>query len=168
MRRIRSTSLLLCVAVAASVLSSQAAAAGPEFGTGRCSSVITLRTLHIEAVPSKKTVRPGESFKVDVTVTRPAHEDPLGQGIEFEPPVSVPAEGVTVWIAVWVGEYTYFWDVGVTDENGKDTLTLDVPADSEHGWALAAAVARYWVNQSCPDILEEGDTYYPKFVKVVP
>ena len=166
MGRMWFTGVLGVISLVASLAPTHVAAARPE--ASGCSSVITLRTLHIEAVPSKKKVHPGDKFTVKVTVTRPAHEDPLGQGIEFEPPVSVPAAGVNVGLSVYVGEWTYFWDVGVTDEDGKETLDLEVPPHSELGWGLAVASARYWVNQTCPDIMEEGYSYYPKFVKVVP
>ena len=131
-------------------------------------AVLVLRTLHIEAVPAKTKVKPGEKVPVEVTVTRPAHEDPADQGIEFEPPASVPAEGVTVGLSVYVGDRTYFWQIGLSDAEGKDTLMLTVPKDSEHGWAIAMASARHWIKNDCPDILEDGYTTYPEFVKVVP
>jgi hypothetical protein len=168
MDRARLGGLLLVPALVAGLLSAPATAA-PQ-GSSACSSaVLVLESLHIEAVPSKENVRPGDTFTVDVTVTRPAHRDPLDQGIEWgEPPVSVPAENVIVGLSVWVGDYTYFWQMGKTDENGKDTLKLRVPENSEHGWAIAMASAYYWQKQDCPDIKEEGFTPYPEFVKVVP
>jgi len=138
-------------------------------GAGGCSaSVIELRTLHVEAKTMKKKVSRGERFDVRITVTRPAHEDPLGEGIEFEPPVSVPAADVTVWMTIYVGKWTYFWDIGKTDDEGRATLTLRPPRDSELGWGLAYIYAENWVNQQCPDMKEEGDRVYPNFVKVVP
>ena len=168
MSRIRLGGLLLAPALVATLLSPAVAAPERRSAAACSAAVLVLRTLHIEAVPSKKKVQPGESFTVDVTVTRPAHEDPIGQGIEFEPPASVPAENVTVGLSVYVGERTYFWQIGLTDAEGKDTLKLKVPASSEHGTALAVASARYWVKNDCPDILEDGYSYYPDFVKVGP
>lgn len=170
MTRTRLSGLLVTPVLIAALLSGPATALANQASPGAACSppVLVLRTLHIEAVPSKKQVRPGEKFTVDVTVTRPAHEDPLGQGIEFEPPASVPAEGVTVGLSVYLGERTYFWQVGLTDEDGKDTLPLTVPETSERGWALAIASARHWIKSDCPDILEEGYSHYPKFVKVGP
>ena len=101
-----------------------------------------------------------------MVVTRPAHEDPVGQGIEFTPPTSVPAEGVTVGASIWVGDRTYFWQIGLTDENGEDTLTLKVPKNAETGEALASFSARYWIKNDCPDILEDGYRNYVPFVTV--
>ena len=136
-------------------------------GDAACSSaVLVLRSLHVTATPSKKTVKPGEKFTVDVTVTRPAHEDPAGNGMTFDPPASVPAEDVTVGLSVWVGDRTYFWQIGLTDAEGKDTLRLKVPANAEGGEALASASARHWIKNDCPDILEDGYTNYLSFVTV--
>jgi hypothetical protein len=128
--------------------------------------VLVLRSLHVTAVPSKTTLKPGEKFTVDVTVTRPAKEDPLGNGVAFEPPATLPAEDVTVGLSIWVGERTYFWQIGLTDAEGKDTLRLKVPANAEAGQALASASARHWIKNDCPDILEDGYTNYLNFVTV--
>ena len=129
---------------------------------------VRLKTLHVEAHPSKKKVHRGEKFKVHVTVTRPAHEDPLGNGIEFEPPMSFPAADIPVGITIFVGEHTYFWGAGTTDENGEATLDTKVPGNSEYGWAFAVATAKKYQWQVCPELVEEGYTNYIDFVKVVP
>jgi len=136
-------------------------------GDSACASaVLVLRSLHVEAHPSKMVVRPGQKFTVHVKVTRPAHEDPAGEGIEFTPPTSAPAEDVTVGLSIWVGDRTYFWQVGMTDANGEDTLTLKVPRNAEAGPALASASGRRWIKNDCPDILEDGYTNYMHFVTV--
>ena len=157
------------VALLGSLLAAPASAGTSGGAETACSSAaLVLRTLHVEATPSKTKVRPGDKFTVDVTVTRPAHEDPMGQGLEFEPPASLPAEGVTVGLSVWVGERTYFLQIGMTDANGKDTLKLKVPANAESGKALASASARNWIKSDCPDILEDGYTNYLNFVTILP
>ena len=166
-RLLHSAALSIAVALLATFLAAPIASATPTTGSNACSSaVLVLRTLHVEAVPSKKVLKPGDTFSVDVTVTRPAREDPVGQGIEFESPVSVPAEGVTVGLSVWVGERTYFWQVGMTDAEGKETLKLKVPANAELGEALASVSARHWIKNDCPDILEDGYTNYAPFVTI--
>lgn len=135
-------------------------------GTACSSAVLVLRSLNVTAVPSKKTLKPGEKFTVDFTVTRPAGEDPVGNGVTFDPPASVPAENVTVGLSIWVGDRTYFWQIGLTDAEGKDTLPLKVPANAEGGKALASASARRWIKSDCPDILEDGYTNYVDFVTI--
>ena len=155
--------LLAALTMLASIFVATPAASATGCGGG----VLVLRSLHVVAEPSKTKVKPGEKFTVDITVTRPAHEDPVGQGLEFEPPASVPAEGVTVGLSVWVGERTYFWQVGLTDAEGKNTMTLRVPKNAEAGKALASASARHWIKNDCPDILEDGYTNYLNFVTVI-
>jgi hypothetical protein len=160
---------LAAVALMGSLLAAPAAAGSSGSADAACSSaVLVLRSLHVVATPSKTKVKPGDKFTVNVTVTRPAHEDPVGQGLEFEPPASLPAEGVTVGLSVWVGERTYFWQVGMTDANGESVLKLKVPASAEAGKALASASARHWVKSDCPDILEDGYTNYLDFVTILP
>ena len=157
------------VALMGSLLAAPASA-GTSGGTrAACSSaVLVLRTFNVVAVPSKKKLKPGDKFTVEVTVTRPAKEDPVGQGLEFEPPTSLPAEGVTVGLSVWVGERTYFWQVGMTDAEGKSILKVKVPANAEAGKALASASARHWIKSDCPDILEDGYTNDLDFVTILP
>jgi hypothetical protein len=171
MARIKLKKLFAPLVALALVGSLQAAPASAgtsgESNQAACSAaVLVLRTLHVVATPSKTKLKPGDKFTVDVTVTRPAHEDPVGQGIEFDPPQSLPAEGVTVGLSVWVGDRTYFWQVGLTDAEGKSSLRLKVPGNAEAGKALASASARHWIKNDCPDILEDGYTNYLDFVTV--
>jgi hypothetical protein len=169
MARSKLTKLIAPVAALAlmgSLLAAPASATASKEGGACSAAVLVLRSLYVTAVPSKKTVKPGEKFTVDVTVTRPAHEDPVGNGMSFEPPTSLPAEDITVGLSIWVGERTYFWQIGLTDAEGKDTLNLKVPANAEGGKALASASARHWIKSDCPDILEDGYTNYVNFVTV--
>lgn len=164
---LRPTALAALIGLVATFAVLPPATASTRRSQAGCSaSVLVLRALNVEATTSKKVVKPGDRFTVDVKVTRPAHEDPLGQGIEFTPPASVPAENVTLGISVWVGKRTYFWQVGISDANGEDTLTLKVPANAETGEALASVSARRWIKQDCPDILEDGYATYSPFVVV--
>lgn len=135
-------------------------------GEGCSGAMLVLRTYHVDAKPSKKVIAPGEKLTVDVTVTRPAHEDPAGQNIAFDPPVSAPAENVTVGISIWVGDRTYLWSVGVSDTDGTETLALKVPANAEEGEALASVSGRRYLKDDCPEILEDGYTTYGSFVTV--
>jgi hypothetical protein len=166
---VRPLRLLLATSLVAALVAVPASTSAADTRKAACSAaVLVLRSLHIEVVPSKSVVRPGERFTAEATVTRPAHEDPAGNGITFEPPASTPAEDVTVGLSVYVGERTYFWQVGLTDAQGKDTLKLKVPNNSELGTAYAMASARHWIKSDCPDILEEGYATYPEFVRIVP
>ena len=165
-RCLRTPALAAALALIGSVMLTPGASASSASTPGCSSAVLVLRSLHVEAKPSKKVVKPGDKFSVEVSVTRPAHEDPAGEGIEFTPPASVPAEDVTIGISIWVGERTYFWQVGVSDANGEETLQLKVPGNAETGEALASVSGRRWIKNDCPDILEDGYTNYAPFVTV--
>ncbi len=141
-------------------------AAGASAAPAACgsSAATTLRTFHIVAEPHKKTYRLGDVVKVDLKVTRPAHEDPVDAGVEFEPPVSVPAEDVDVSVGLYVGGH-YLYGVGVTDANGEETISIKLTA-SQPGWVRADIAGRQFYNRGgCPDIEEEGYVSYPKFFK---
>ena len=130
------------------------------------SDVLVLRDLWVEGKPSTTTIRPGQTFTVLLTVTRPAHEDPLDQGIAIDPPASVPAEGIDVGISVWAGKRTYFWNTGTSDANGEVELKLTAPKNAELGTARSVLFAQHWINQSCPDVLENGFNDYAKFLTI--
>lgn len=136
---------------------------------GRCrgkSNVLVLRDFWVEATPSTKVVHPGQTFTVKITVSRPAHEDPADQGQQIDPPASVPAEGVDVGVSIWAGKKTYFWNTGVSDSNGEAVMKLTAPKDAEAGPARSVLFAQHWINQSCPDILENGFSDYSNFLTI--
>ena len=164
-------SLLVPAAAHAADVTSTASAAGPapcRAAAGLGGSVLTLKSFYVTAKPAKKVVSPGDKVKVKIKVTRPAHEDPFDQDIQLEPPVSTPEKDVSVGVAVWVGKYTYFWNMGITDENGEETFTLRIPEDSELGNAYAVASAEKWLKRDCPDIVERGFHEYENFLTIVP
>lgn len=143
-------------------------AAGATAAPAACgsSAATTLRTFHIVAKAQKKTYRLGDLVKVDVKVTRPAHEDPVDAGIALEPPVSMPAEDVNVSVGLYVGDH-YLYGIGVTDAEGKDTISIKLSAP-QAGWVRADVAARQFYNRGgCPDIEEEGYVSYPRFFKAI-
>src|SRR5918999_3760457 len=64
---------------------------------------VSLKTFHVVLTTPKKVYDVDDVVPVQVDVTRPAHEDPLGQDQQIDPPTSQPAEGVTVGIGLQVG-----------------------------------------------------------------
>lgn len=157
------TAALLAAALPASTArAAQAACSGRSANGGM---VTRLRTFHVVAKPLRKTYRSGSVAKVEVTVTRPAHEDPLGNNIEFEPPTSLAAEGVNVSVGLYRGIF-YMYGVGVTDSEGKAILKVKLHPNAPAGNVIGEAGARAYYNRGgCPDIEEEGFAYYPKFFK---
>jgi hypothetical protein len=161
----RTVACLLAVGLVAGLLAGPTASAGAAPCRGK-SEVLVLRDFWVEAKPSTTTVKPGQAFTATVTVSRPAHEDPLDQGQQIDPPASVPAEGVNVGISIWSGKSTYFWATGVSDANGQAVMKLKTPKNAEAGPARSVLFAQHWINQSCPDVLENGFNDYSKFLTI--
>ena len=137
----------------------------------RCSSKPTrIHAFHVEAVWTKKVYRRSEKAVVTVTVTRPAHTDPLGEGIPLpiSPPTSVPEEGVAVTTALMTAAWPPPYGAGTTDAAGQVTLKIplkDVPT----GPLDVSNYASKWTNQNgCPDIEEWGWLYESPALTVAP
>jgi hypothetical protein len=82
--------------------------------------------------------------------------------------MSTPEKDVRVGISLWTGERTYFYAMGMSDENGEEILKIRVPKNAEPGKAYASVSAQKWLKQDCPDILEYGFREYPDYVVVAP
>ena len=88
-----------------------------------------------EIKAEKKTYSRGQVALINVTVVRPANEDPLRLGLTFDPPATVPAADVNVGVGLSIGR-TYHPGYSVTKDNGKATIRIRIPK-----WAPAPAVA---------------------------
>ncbi|MDP9067061.1 MAG: hypothetical protein M3N53_01780 [Actinomycetota bacterium] len=153
---------LLAIALSAALLPATGGTAAAASCGGSTATVF--RTFYVTAKPHKKTYPLGDVVKVDITVTRPAHEDPVGAGVTFEPPASLPAADVDVSVGLYLGN-NYLYGLGVTDSNGEATVSIKLNA-SQTGWVLGEIAAREFYNRGgCPDIEEEGYVSYPKFFK---
>jgi hypothetical protein len=171
--------------LAVSMVAGALVAAAPSSPAGACSSsnvqilkqgirsarsgsneTVALRTLHIEAKVPKKVYKVGEIIKMPVEVTRPAKEDPLGQGIPMDRPYVMPAEGVNLGVGLVIGD-VFLPGFGVTDEEGKVTVQIRVEK-----WvkpAVANASFYSWktqVESVCARVEEFGFRPYPSFFKV--
>ncbi len=154
-----------------------AALAGPARGATlagsglRCSSKPTrVHSFHVETVWTRKVYRQSEKAVVKVTVTRPAHTDPLGEGIPLPipPPASVPEAGVTVTTALMTAAWPPPYGYGATDAAGEVTLKIPLK-DVPPGAVDASTYASKWTNQGgCPDIEEWGWFYESPGLTVTP
>ena len=127
---------------------------------------IRLRTFHIVAEPQAEKFAIGTKANIDVTVTRPAHEDPLDQDIAIDPPASVPAENVSVGIGITVGQ-VFTPGFGTTDADGKVTVDIKLPRYMKPGTASIAAYAWNVVHESpCIRVEEDGYTSNPEAFEV--
>ena len=166
----RARTLRVWIGVLLALSAQTAAVAAPVEGpAGACTAtkLVDLYTLHIEATPSKKVYRRGETIVIDVAVTRPAEHDPGGNDQPTPRPTTQPAGEVEIGGAVWIDD-TYRWAFGMTDESGHGTLRITMPKDSDTGSARAAFQAQkvHFSNNGCPDVREVGYREYSNFVRV--
>ncbi len=145
--------------------------AGGISGAAACAAMGTrVHAYHVETQWPKKVYRQSEKAVVKVTVTRPAHEDPAGLGVEFEPPTSVPEAGVNVATSLQTGIYPYPYAHAVTDANGQATLKLPLTDVPKKGTFDAQTLVWKIQNQggaACSEIEEYGYKYDPRAVTVI-
>lgn len=124
-----------------------------------------LHTFTVTAEPVKPAYRLGTKAMVEVTVTRPAPEDPLNNGIPLNSPVALAAEGVEVSVGLYRGTL-YMYGMGVTDADGKVLIPIKLDPRTPAGNTEAEIAARAYYNRGgCPEAEEEGFASYPRFFK---
>ena len=185
--RFRRLSLLLCAALVAgaftAVTPTSAGACGSTMrkadvfrkmraaNNTRSGSMETigLRTLHLEYEANKKTYKIGEIAEIKVKVTRPAEEDPLGQGIPMDRPHVEPAAEVSIGVGLAIGR-VFLPGAGLTDENGEATVKIKIENYAPAGqWADASAYAWKVVqNTPCATIQEDGYRIQPRMFRTAP
>lgn len=134
----------------------------PSVSAKGCSSeeTIPVHTLNMKVKYRSGTYRPGDAVKFKVTVTRPGDEDPLGQGIEIgDPPVSFPAEGVSVGLGARIGD-VFLFDFGITNAEGKTTVRMKIPSYAPNG--SATIYGQSTVDYPAPCFIIREVDYYTK------
>jgi hypothetical protein len=172
----RRTSLLAITAILAGMMSFASAtpaqacsARGVRSGlrSGALAETIGLRTYNLDVRPDKKSYKVGDTAKVHVTVTRPAKEDPLGEGIPIDSPENFPAEGVNVGIGLRVGD-VFLFGHNVTDAEGKTIVKVKIASYAPPGKASADAFAwKTAVDSPCARVEENGYTSIPNMFTVL-
>jgi hypothetical protein len=131
---------------------------------------IPVRTFHVEAAWAKKTYRVGQTATLNVTVTRPSHQDPVtdeGHDLPVEPPVAVPADQVTVGVGLYIGQ-VFLSGGGVTDAEGKLTAKVKIEKYAKPGPAAATVYAykKYLTDTRCVYLQEFAYVRMPEAFKV--
>jgi hypothetical protein len=117
---------------------------------------ILVETLHIQMSATRSSYAAGDTVTVRVKVTRPAHRDPVGAGINFRPPAGVPAPRVHVGVGLSVGR-SFVYAGGSTDAVGRETLKLRLPGGAPAGPVTARALAyKRHVETICANVDEVG------------
>lgn len=172
----RRTSLLMVTAILAGIMAFASSAPAQACSTrgvrsgvrsGVLLETVGLRTYHLEVKPDKKFYQVGDTAQVHVTVTRPAKEDPLGEGIPIDPPQSFPAEDVNVGIGLRIGD-VFLFGHNMTDAQGRTTVKVKIAGYAPAGKASADAYAwRTAVDTPCARVEENGYTAVPNIFTVL-
>ena len=134
--------------------------------SGSALEVVSLRTYHLVVEADKPSYKVGDTAVINVTVTRPAHEDPLGQGIPIDPPESFPAEEVNVGIGLRIGD-VFLFGHALTDAEGLAKVKIDIKSYTPAGKASADAYAWKTVQETpCAKVEENGYTSKPDLFRV--
>lgn len=146
------------------------AAAGPASATvadasSRCRStsswadVVALRTMTVWIKPGAKSYPVGGMAKIQVTVTRPAPQDPAGLGVPLPRESGVPAPDVTVGVGLHIGP-VFSPGYARTDQNGKATVSIKIPGYAKAGPVGVDAYAYSIIAQTpCYTLQEDGYTH---------
>lgn len=128
--------------------------------------VVALKTFHLVVKPIKTQYQVGDTAKIQVTVTRPAHEDPAGLGIQQEPPESFPAEGVNVGMGLRIGD-VFLFGHAISNADGKAVVKIKIKSYTPSGMAMVDAYAwRTVADTTCAKVEEEGYRQMPDLFKV--
>lgn len=127
---------------------------------------VQLRTFHVEAKPVTKSFAIGKTAKVAVTVTRPAEEDPLGNGLPVPQVGEAPVADANVGVGVTLGD-VFFPGFGRTDQMGRATIPIKLKSYAVPGKADATVYAyTTTANTTCLRVEENGYREYPKMFSV--
>lgn len=133
---------------------------------GNRREIVRFRTFNIQVEPQQESYAIGERAKIDLTVTRPAREDPLDLGVPLDSPSSVPAENVNLGIGIRVGD-VFVAGFSTSDADGKATVVVKLPSYMRPGTASVAAYGWNVVHETpCLRVEEDGYTMVPEAFEV--
>ena len=152
----RLTRLFAAVSLVAAILPAPAAHAKVACGASNLEYVY-LTTFHLDVQLPKGPFKPGDTVPFPTTVTRPAKEDPLGQGISTPRPHVEPAADVPVVIVAFAKNVLLI-DYMTTDEEGKVSLNLKLPKYMPEGPVPARLYAqKLLLDANCIIVYEMGE-----------
>ena len=118
---------------------------------------ITVRTFNLD-VTAPKVAEIGSTVTVKVLVTRPAKEDPLGQGIPMDRPFVEPAADVIVGVGLMVGP-VFLPGAALSDEDGIARVKIVMQDYAPANKAVNMSVYAWKVLQSTPCATVQEDGY---------
>ncbi|HEV3473520.1 MAG TPA: hypothetical protein VG408_10030 [Actinomycetota bacterium] len=134
---------------------------GTESSDSGSLETVTLRTFNLD-VTAPKVAEIGTTVTIKVLVTRPAKEDPLGQGIPMDRPFVEPAPEVIVGVGLSVGN-VFLPGAAMTDEDGLAKVKITIQDYAPANKTVNMSVYAWKVAQQTPCLTVQEDGY-----KVVP
>jgi hypothetical protein len=137
--------------------------------SGGAMETATLRTFHLEVKQDKKVYKIGDIAKIDVNVTRPANEDPLGEGTPMpwtDRPYVQAAEGAIVGVGLHIGR-VFLPGAALTDANGDAKIRIKIENYAPANTVIDASVYAWRIVQEtqCLTIQEDGYKILPAMGK---
>lgn len=130
---------------------------------------VSLLTFNLELGKLKSEYKIGDIVPIDVTVTRPAKEDPLGNGIPMERPFVQPAAGAIVGVGLHLGR-VFLPGAAITDEQGVARIRIKIEDYAPSGAKVDATLYAWKVIQetTCVTVQEYGYMAVPGIFKTRP
>lgn len=127
---------------------------------------VALLMFNLEIGKLKPTYKIGDVVTVDVTVTRPAKEDPLGNGVPMDRPYVEPAEGVFVGVGLHMGR-VFLPGGGVTNADGVAHVKIEIQDYAPSGAKVDASVYAWRIvtETPCASVQEYGYKTMPGVFK---
>ena len=127
---------------------------------------VMLLTFNLDVAKTKPVYKIGDVVTVEVTVTRPAKEDPLGNGIPMERPYVEPAEGVMVGVGLHIGR-VFLPSGAITGPDGVARVKIPLQDYAPAGVKVAASVYGWRVvyEAPCASVQEYGYTTIQEMFK---
>lgn len=127
---------------------------------------VALLTFNLEVGKTKPAYQIGDVVPIDVTVTRPAKEDPLGNGIPMDRPFVQPVEGVIVGVGLHIGR-VFLPGGAVTDANGVAKVRIKLEEWAPAGVKVDASMYAWKVvyEMPCATVMEYGYRTMPGMLR---
>ena len=127
---------------------------------------VSLLTFNLEIGKVKSAYEIGDVVPINVTVTRPAKEDPLGNGIPMERPYVEPVEGVIVGVGLSIGR-VFLPGAAITDANGVAKVRIKIEDYAPAGVRVDSSIYAWRVvyEMPCATVQEYGYQALPGMFK---
>lgn len=168
-----SSMLIATIGVAASPASANVGACGSRAAvkqglrSGQMETA-TLRTFDVEAKVKKPVYDRGTFAEIDVTVTRPAKEDPLGEGepLPIDRPYVEPAADVYVGIGIYIGN-VFLPGFAITGPDGVAKVRIKIERYAPANSIVDVSIYAWKVLQDTPclTIQEDGYRQFPEMFR---